>query len=97
LPRRILTRPKAGFRVPVNDWFRGPMRDYLLEHLRGGSSLIRPCFDGPALDGVIDEHLCGRQNHEKLLWTLLNLEVWHRRYLGGVRAAPLAAAAIRVA
>jgi asparagine synthase (glutamine-hydrolysing) len=28
LPPKILHRPKIGFRVPVNEWFRGPMRDY---------------------------------------------------------------------
>ena len=80
LPQRILTRPKVGFRLPVNEWFRGPMRDYLLDHLRSRSSLTRDYYDSRNLDTLLDEHLDGRQNHEKLLWTLLNLEVWHRSY-----------------
>ena len=80
LPERILTRRKVGFRVPVNRWFRGEMRDYLLDHLQGGSSMIRAYFDPKALDHVLAEHLDGRQNHEKLLWALLNLEIWHRQY-----------------
>jgi len=80
LPERILTRPKVGFRVPVNRWFRGEMREYLLDHLQGGSSITRAYFDPQALDRVLAEHLDGRQNHEKLLWALLNLEIWHRQY-----------------
>jgi len=80
LPRRILRRPKVGFRVPVNEWFRGEMREYLVEHLRGGASLTRQYYDGAALDRLLDEHLRGRHNHEKTLWTLLNLEIWHRTY-----------------
>jgi asparagine synthase (glutamine-hydrolysing) len=80
LPQRILNRPKVGFRVPVNEWFRGPLRGYLLEHLRGAASLTRPYYDARRLDALLDEHLAGRQNHEKLLWTLLTLELWHRHF-----------------
>ncbi len=80
LPARILTRPKVGFRVPVNEWFRGEMRDYLRDHLQSASSATRGYCDARALDRMIAEHVNGRQNHEKLLWTLLNLEIWHRQY-----------------
>jgi asparagine synthase (glutamine-hydrolysing) len=80
LPAAILERPKVGFRVPVNQWFRGPMREYLFEHLRGSDSKTRGYYDPRALDGVLDEHVGGKHNHEKLLWALLNLEIWHRQY-----------------
>ena len=80
LPERILTRPKVGFRVPVNKWFRGPMRDFLTDHLQGPSSITRPYYDAKVLDGIVANHLSGRQNSEKLLWSLLNLEIWHRHY-----------------
>jgi len=83
IPKRIRRRPKVGFRVPVNEWFRGEMREFLLDHLRGGASLTRAYYNAAVLDRVLDEHLKGRQNHEKLLWTLLNLEIWHRTYQNG--------------
>jgi asparagine synthase (glutamine-hydrolysing) len=56
------------------------MRGYLLDHLQSGSSLTRPYYESRVLDSVLQEHLDGRQNHEKLLWALLNLEIWHRQY-----------------
>jgi asparagine synthase (glutamine-hydrolysing) len=80
IPARILERPKVGFRVPVNEWFRGDMRDYLMEHLASASSMTRGYYDAGALSRLLTEHLNGRQNHEKLLWSLLNLEIWHRQY-----------------
>ena len=80
IPQRILERPKVGFRVPVNEWFRGEMRDYLMEHLASAASMTRGYYDAGALARVLTEHLNGRQNHEKLLWSLLNLEIWHRQY-----------------
>ena len=81
VPERVRSRPKVGFRVPVNDWFRGSLRDYLFDHLRGASSRTRAYYDATVLDRYLDEHCAGRHNHEKLLWTLLNLEVWHRQYV----------------
>jgi asparagine synthase (glutamine-hydrolysing) len=80
LPERILNRPKVGFRVPVNKWFRGPMRDFLMNHLQGASSMTRSYFDPKVLDRILADHMSGRQNSEKLLWSLLNLEIWHRHY-----------------
>jgi len=83
LPEAILKRPKVGFRVPVNLWFRNEMRDYLLDHLQGPGSLTRAYFAAEPLDRMIGDHVEGRQNHEKLLWSLLNLEVWHRHHAAG--------------
>ena len=69
---------KGGWRVPVGAWLRGELREYLLEHLRGQGSMTRSYYEPKALDRVIDDHLAGRRNHETALWTLLNLEIWHR-------------------
>jgi asparagine synthase (glutamine-hydrolysing) len=77
LPRQILERPKVGFRVPVNHWFRTSMREYLLDHLTSPNSRTRHYYRPERLRGILDEHIDGRQNHEKLLWTMLTLELWH--------------------
>jgi asparagine synthase (glutamine-hydrolysing) len=93
LPADILTRRKIGFRVPVGEWLRGEMRDYLVEHLASGASLTRAYYDAAVLDRLIDEHVSGRQAHDKLLWTLLNLEVWQRGHAAGAPKEKLACAA----
>lgn len=80
LPAAILERPKIGFRVPVNEWFRGSMRGYLADHLLGTESRTRDYYRPEALRRYVDEHATGRQNHEKLLWCLLSLEIWHREF-----------------
>jgi len=80
IPDAILDRKKVGFRVPVNQWFQGPLKDYLCDHLKGSQSRTRAYYDPQVLDRMLDDHIEGRQNHEKLLWALLNLEIWHRQY-----------------
>ena len=76
IPEKILRRPKVGFRLPVNEWFRGPMKDYLYDTLIGPESLSKRYYHQNALKRVLEEHVNGRQNHEKLLWAMLNLEIW---------------------
>ncbi|HYM43995.1 MAG TPA: asparagine synthase (glutamine-hydrolyzing) [Steroidobacteraceae bacterium] len=80
LPAAILERPKVGFRVPVNEWFRTSMKEYLGDHLFGGGSRTHAYYRPQTLRRYFDEHVAGRQNHEKLLWSMLNLEIWHREY-----------------
>jgi asparagine synthase (glutamine-hydrolysing) len=80
LPREVLKRRKVGFRVPVDEWFAGGMREYLYDHLRSADSLTRSYYDTAVLDRILDEHTQGVQTHDKLLWTLLTLEIWHRQY-----------------
>jgi asparagine synthase (glutamine-hydrolysing) len=80
--RRLLPRPLIGrnarLSAPAAGWLRGEMRDFLLDHLRGSASLTRAYYSAAALDRMLDEHLNDTQDHEKPLWTLLNLEILHR-------------------
>ena len=69
LPAEILERPKVGFRVPVNEWFRGKMRGYLSENLLGSDSRTRDYYRAGSVKTLVEEHVSGRQNHEKVLWT----------------------------
>ena len=69
---------KAGFRIPLGDLMRGEMRELLLDTLRGPGCLTRTYYEGSVLDRLLDEHMAVKKNHEETLWTLLNLEIWHR-------------------
>lgn len=80
LPARILNRPKVGFRVPVNEWFRTTMRDWVRDHLSRPDSRSASLYDGRELGRILDEHASARQNHEKLIWTLVSFELFLRRY-----------------
>lgn len=69
---------KAGFRIALAELMRGDMKELLVDHLRGPSCLTRAYYDAAVLDQTLDEHLAAKRNHEEILWTLLNLEIWHR-------------------
>jgi asparagine synthase (glutamine-hydrolysing) len=76
LPKPIINRKKMGFPVPVADWFRHAHRDLLRDLLCSRESEARSLCRPAMLDRLVDEHLQGKQNHEKVLWALANLELF---------------------
>jgi asparagine synthase (glutamine-hydrolysing) len=81
LPREIVDRPKVGFTVPLAPWFRGPLRELLCDTLLSPACLGRGYYDPAVLRGYVDDHLEGRRDRSRELWTLLTLETWHQSYI----------------
>ena len=80
LPPEIVRRKKVGFRVPVGEWFKGPYREFLQDMLMSETSSVAQMVSGPKLRGLVTEHLNGRQNHERILWSFMNLEIFLRTF-----------------
>jgi asparagine synthase (glutamine-hydrolysing) len=89
LPREILYRKKQGYSLPIKNWLRQELREYARAEIRA-SELVREVFEPVALERIWEEHLSRRHNHNHLLWALLNLALWHRRFFGGRRAVAAA-------
>jgi len=83
LPAVTLRRRKYGFGVPVGKWFRREMKDYAYEILLGAPADKRGYFNKVAVRNLLDQHVSGRKDRGHEIWTLLNLELWHRRFIDG--------------
>ena len=81
LPSQIWKRPKMGFGVPLDHWFRGQLRDLLRDTLLSEEATSRGLFRREAVEQMINEHLQRRTNHAARLWALLFLELWMREWL----------------
>ena len=80
VPDAVLNRPKAGFGVPMRRWLRTSLADYLREVLLDEGLRRAGVFDAAAVERRIGEHVAGLGNHDKLLYKLLQIALWLRRY-----------------
>jgi asparagine synthase (glutamine-hydrolysing) len=76
LPRAIIHRRKQGFAVPVARWLRQELRPALLDELAPARLHRQGWFDPAAVARVLDDHLSGRRDRRKQLWTLLTFQRW---------------------
>ena len=83
LPPAIRHRPKMGFGVPVDRWFRHELKSELRAVLLDPVSLSRGLFRPEAVAALIDEHTLGLRDHAYRLWALLMLELWFRHHMDG--------------
>jgi asparagine synthase (glutamine-hydrolysing) len=78
LPPELLNRPKHGFGVPLDRWFREDLAGYASAILGSPTTSLRAHVDGDALDTILAEHISGRVDRGHALWTVLTLEVFLR-------------------
>jgi asparagine synthase (glutamine-hydrolysing) len=76
LPREIMYRPKMGFAVPLERWFRGPLRYRLSEAILGPRLESTGIFNPRYLKQLVDAHLAGTRDYSAPLWTLLMFDAF---------------------
>ena len=91
LPPEILQRRKMGFPVPVGAWLRGEFRYVLDDYVTSSRALDRGLFDAAGVRDLVASHTSGTADHSERLWSLINLELWHRIFIEGEEPAELPA------
>jgi asparagine synthase (glutamine-hydrolysing) len=86
LPQMVIRRPKEGFDIPVHEWFRGCLRQLLLDTLTERAVRETGLFHWPEVHLLIQRHFSRRVNAGYHLWGLVLLFLWMKRW--GVRMEP---------
>ena len=79
LPDEIDARPKTGFGVPLDVWFRGPLNKTLKDALLSESANAAPLFDKKFVERLIKEHENREFDHAARLWSLLVFRIWEEQ------------------
>jgi len=84
LPREVLYRPKQGFAVPIERWFRDELAEEVRATLLGGRLAGCGYFEPRFLARVVREHQAGIRNFTPLIWSLIMFDAFLRRVVEGV-------------
>ncbi len=80
LPKEVIDRKKKGFGVPIAKWVKGPLKE-LFGDLLSNKRIEKEGFLNPHyVASLLQDHLSGKKDNRKQLWTLLVWELWIDRY-----------------
>ena len=85
IPDAIMERPKMGFGVPIDDWLRGPLRDWAEALLHDDRLRREAFFDPEPIREKWQEHLSGKRNWQYRLWNVLMFQAWLENNSGLLR------------
>ncbi len=80
-------RPKAGFDVPFDAWFAGPLADRFQDEVLSPGAKSHEWIAPGAVRRIWNAHQAGRVRRGALLWKLFMLEAWRRTHTS-TSAAP---------
>jgi asparagine synthase (glutamine-hydrolysing) len=81
LPERLYERPKMGFEVPIDDWIRGPLRDFTYDSINSLRTNSPIDLNFKTIDKKINEHMAGSNNWHYQIWNIIIFQKWCDRYL----------------
>jgi len=76
VPNDLFQRPKQGFGIPVSEWMRGELKDWVNDLLSEESLNSHNLFNSSVVNTIKEEHFSGAANHEHKLWSLLQFNQW---------------------
>jgi len=76
VPRELVERPKFGFGIPLDQWLRGPLREWAEELLDEGRLRREAFFNPQPIRRAWKEHLSGKRCWGFHLWDVLMFQAW---------------------
>jgi asparagine synthase (glutamine-hydrolysing) len=88
LPPSLMARPKQGFGVPLERWFREDLREFASDLLLGERFRQRGMIEPAFVKALLDDHVSGRRAGHYQIWNLLMLESWFQMFIDERPRAP---------
>jgi len=79
LPKKIVHRPKQGFTIPQNKWFKGPLKEYVMNTILS-SRIMGKVFDKNKIEVYLDDYYNTNLNYDNNIFALLMLTLWFDKY-----------------
>ena len=76
LPKKLISKNKRGFGIPLNNWLREELRDWSEDLISRKNINEYDFFNYEAVHKLWKEHINGTRENQNILWPLLMFQSW---------------------
>ncbi len=80
IPSQFVDRPKMGFSIPINNWLRGPLREWGIRKLDFKKIKDQNLLNEDQIQFYLTSHMSGKNDYSKELWNLIVFQSWVEKY-----------------
>lgn len=81
--KEVTWRPQIGFDNAVDQWLRSQFGQQMQQTISSPDSFTATYLNPAFVVRLIQEHVEGRRDHQRLLFLLLSMENWHQVFFAG--------------
>jgi asparagine synthase (glutamine-hydrolysing) len=84
LPEKLMNRPKMGFALPIEDWFRGDLKDLFSDVLNEAGLKQSNLFHIKNTINLREKFLSNKLNYysSKKIISIFLFQLWYKKWMG---------------
>ena len=80
VPKEYFSRGKQGFSLPLNEWLKGPLKNWVEEIIFSEEIKKEGYLSYKQLQNAWSQHCHGNQDNTKILWTIISWQLWKKKW-----------------
>ena len=81
MPKKLFERPKRGFVVPIDIWFKDKLKPLLREYLNPKKIEQEKMFNSKVIKKELNDYFSGNLVNINHLWLVLTFEMWKEKWV----------------
>ena len=79
IPKNLIYKSKQGFGVPLSEWFRKELRDFVFDNLSKSNCDKHNLFNYKEVEKTLENHYKNNIDSEHKIWSLIQFNSWYNK------------------
>ena len=80
IPEKYINRPKMGFSIPLNEWLKGPLKEWSMDKLNLKNIEQEGYLNQKQVKYYLEHHFSGKKDFSRELWNIIVFQSWLSKY-----------------